>query len=52
MLTMWIGVAAVVLPTLIVMLFNSVRGRVVAGWPITGLLVLVGVFTLSIKVLH
>lgn len=52
MVTMWIGVAAVLLTTLIVMVVKSIRGRVVAGWPIAGLLGLVGVFVLSVLVLH
>ncbi|MCV6974048.1 hypothetical protein H7J11_06060 [Mycobacterium bourgelatii] len=52
MVTMWIGVATVLVTTLIVMVVKSTRGKVVAGWPIGGLLGLVVVFVLSMLVLH
>ncbi|EFD57505.1 integral membrane protein [Mycobacterium tuberculosis T92] len=36
MVTMWIGVGAVLLLTLVVMVRNSSRGNVVIGWPLLG----------------
>jgi hypothetical protein len=38
MVIMWIGVAAVLLVTLIVMMRKSSKGNVVIGWPFVGLL--------------
>ena len=52
MLTMWIGVAAVLGLTAVAMLVGSVRGKIVVGWPIAGLLGLGMVFVLAMKVLH
>lgn len=52
MLTMWMGVLAVLLGTLVVMVVKSTRGRVVAAWPLLGALGLVGVCALSVAILH
>jgi hypothetical protein len=52
MLTMWIGVAAVLGLTLVVMLVSSARGKVVAGWPFAGLLAVGAVAALSFNILH
>ena len=52
MVTMWIGVAAVLLVTLIVMVRNSSRGNVVIGWPFVGLLALGFVYVAADAVLH
>jgi hypothetical protein len=38
MLTVWIGVPIVLLATLVVMIVQSFRGKVVVGWPLAGLL--------------
>lgn len=53
MLTVWIGVGGVLLATLAVMVAQSVRGKIVAGWPFAGL-VAVAVVVLAAKdfVLH
>lgn len=40
MLTVWIGVAATLLLTLAIMIAQSVRGKIVVGWPFAGLLAL------------
>lgn len=52
MLAVWIGVAAVLVLTLIVMFRNSARGKVVAGWPVAGLLGLGLVYAIADAILH
>lgn len=52
MVTMWIGVGAVLLLTLVVMVRNSSRGNVVIGWPFVGLLALGLVYVAADAVLH
>lgn len=51
MLTMWIGVAAVLLGILVVMTMRAQNGRNIAGWPIVGLAGLTGVFGLAALIL-
>lgn len=52
MLTMWIGVPVALLLTLVVMLVQSIRGKIVVVWPLLGLLALGGVYLMSLKILH
>lgn len=47
MLTMWIGVGVTLVLTFAVMIAQSVRGKVVIGWPFAGLLVLGIVFLVA-----
>ena len=49
---MWIGVAAVLLITLIVMMRKSSKGNVVIGWPFVGLLGLGFVYLIADAILH
>lgn len=52
MLTIWIGVGMVLLLTLVVMLIQSIRGKIILGWPFVGLLAFWGVYALAMTVLH
>ncbi|SPM35226.1 hypothetical protein MRAB57_3048 [Mycobacterium rhizamassiliense] len=52
MVFVWVGVGAVLLLTLVVMLRNSSRGKVVAGWPLVGLLCLGFVYVIADAILH
>lgn len=53
MLTMWIGVGAVLVSTLAVMVARSSRGKIVVGWPLAGLAALGLVFVIATQlVLH
>jgi len=52
MITMWVGVAAVLLVTVIVMMRKSSQGNVVIGWPFLGLLGLGFVYVIADTVLH
>ncbi len=49
---MWIGVAAVLPVTLIVMMRKSSKGNVVIGWPFVGLLALGFVYLIADAILH
>ena|ERR1700742_1999634 len=52
MIIIWAGVGTVLLTTLIVMVRNSSRGKVVVVWPVVGLLALVFVYAVAAAVLH
>ncbi|HEU4361582.1 MAG TPA: hypothetical protein VFR27_08720 [Mycobacterium sp.] len=47
MVTVWIGVGVTLLLTLAVMVAQSIRGRIVVGWPFAGLLMLGIVFVIA-----
>lgn len=50
--TVWIGVAAVLLVTALLMLFGVAREKLVIWWPFLGAAGLVGVTALGLTVLH
>lgn len=52
MLTMWIGVAAVLLLTLVAIVVQSIRGKIVVIWSVLACVGIAGVFLLSVKILH
>ncbi len=47
MLTVWLGVPIVLLSTLVVMIVQSFRGKVVVGWPLAGLVAFGIVFVVA-----
>ncbi len=51
MLTMWVGVGAVLLGTLVVMTLRAQQHRNIVGWPIAGLAGLAAVFGLAALIL-
>lgn len=51
MLTVWIGVPIVLLSTLVVMIVQSFRGKVVVAWPLAGLVAFGIVFVVARDVL-
>lgn len=47
MVTVWVGVGLILLLTLTVMVVQSMRGKIVVGWPFVGLLGLGIVFVIA-----
>lgn len=51
MVTVWIGVGVILLLTLVVMVAQSIQGKIVVGWPVAALLALGIVFVIANEVI-